>query len=150
MLLGVSPDLSRRSRYRRYLPWIVAAPFTVSGVLHLVSPATFTPIVPHFLPEPTGLVYASGVCELVCAVGLWRRDRWAGIAAAVLLVVIWPANLQAAITAQQGHVVMTKVLQWIRFPVQIPLIWCALQSGRSPRAGATALRRSGPGEPDQT
>ena len=114
-----------------YGPWIVAAPFSVSGVIHLVHPATFTPIVPRFRPFPTELVYASGVAELVCAVGLWRRDRWAGIAAAALLVIIWPANLQDAITAQQGHDLTTKVLLWIRLPVQIPLIWLALQSGRS-------------------
>ena len=71
----------------------MAAPFTVSGFVHLAHPA-FTPIVPHFLPWPTELVYASGLAELICAVGLWRRDRWAGTAAAVLLAIIWPANLQ--------------------------------------------------------
>jgi uncharacterized membrane protein len=118
------------ARSRPYLCWIVAAAFTVSGVIHLAHPATFTPIVPHFLPLPTELVYASGVVELVCAVGLWRRDRWAGIAAAVLLMIIWPANLQDAITAQQGHDLTTQVLDWVRFPLQVPLIWLALQSGR--------------------
>lgn len=118
--------VSRRSR----VPWIVAAAFTVSGVIHLFHPTTFTPIVPHFLPFSTELVYASGVAELVCAIGLWRRDRWAGIAAAVLLVIVWPANLQDAITAQQGHDLTTKLLDWVRFPLQIPLIWFALQSGR--------------------
>jgi len=116
--------------YRTYLPWIVAAPFTISGVIHLAHPATFTPIVPHFLPSPTGLVYASGVAELICAIGLWRRKRWAGIAAAVLLIVIWPANLQDSITAQQGRDLTTQVLLWVRFPVQVPLVWFALQSGR--------------------
>lgn len=109
----------------------MAAAFTLSGVIHLAHPATFTPIVPHFLPRPTELVYASGVAELVCAVGLWRRDRWAGIAAAALLVVIWPANLQSAMTAQQGHDLTAQVVNWIRLPLQIPLVWFALQSGRS-------------------
>jgi uncharacterized membrane protein len=118
------------ARSRPYLSWIIAVAFTLSGVIHLAHPATFTSIVPHFLPLPTELVYASGVVELVCAVGLWRRDRWAGIAAAVLLVIIWPANLQDAITAQQGHDLTTQVLDWVRFPLQVPLIWLALQSGR--------------------
>jgi uncharacterized membrane protein len=117
-------------RCARYCPWIVAAAFTVSGIIHLAHPTTFTPIVPHLLPWPTGLVYASGVAELICAVGLWRRDRWAGIAAAVLLVIIWPANLQAAITARQGDDLTTKVVAWIRLPLQIPLMWFALQSGQ--------------------
>ena len=118
------------ARYRTYLPWIVAAPFTISGLIHLAHPARFTPIVPHFLPWPTALVYISGLAELICAVGLWRRDRWAGRASAVLLVIIWPANLQDSITAQQGHDLTTQVLLWVRFPVQILLIWLALQSGR--------------------
>jgi uncharacterized membrane protein len=102
----------------------------------LADPSIFTSIVPHVLPFPTGLVYASGVGELVCAVGLWRRDRWAGIAAAVLLALIWPANLQDAITVQQGHDLTSKVLEWVRFPLQIPLIWFALQSGIGRRGGA--------------
>ncbi|MDQ6783420.1 MAG: DoxX family protein [Actinomycetota bacterium] len=120
----------RRERWRRRTPWIVAAAFTLSGVIHLVHPATFTRIVPDPLPAKTALVYLSGVAELICAAGLWRRDRWAGIAAAVLLVAIWPANLQMAISAQDGHVLATKVEDWIRFPLQIPLIWFALQARR--------------------
>ncbi len=119
---------------RSYGPWLVAAAFSVSGVIHLAHPTTFTSIVPHFLPFPTALVYASGVAELVCAYGLWRRQRWAGLAAAALLLAIWPANLQAAITAQQGHDLRDMVVSWVRFPLQIPLIWFALQSGRSKNA----------------
>jgi uncharacterized membrane protein len=118
-------------RVRPYLSWVVAAAFTVSGVIHLAHPRTFTGIVPGFLPWPTALVVVSGVAELVCAYGLWRRRRWAGIAAAVLLLVIWPANLQDAITTQRGHDLTSTVLTWVRFPLQIPLIWCALQSGRT-------------------
>jgi uncharacterized membrane protein len=127
---------SLTDRWRHRTPWIVAAAFSASGVVHLVHPATFTRIVPTFLPAKTGLVYVTGVAELVCAAGLWRRDRWAGLAAATLLVVIWPANLQMAINAHRGDVLITKVEDWIRLPLQIPLIWCALQSGRG------KLRRS--------
>ena len=119
-----------------YGPWIVAAAFSVSGVVHLVHPATFTGIVPRFLPFPTELVYASGVAELICAFGLWRRQRWAGYAATILLLVIWPANLQDAITTQQGQDTTAKVVTWFRFPLQIPLIWFALQSGRTRSVGS--------------
>lgn len=129
-MTATSGDRWRSARYRQYLPWIVAASFTVSGVIHLAHPATFTPIVPHFLHWRTELVYGSGVAELVCAVGLWCRNRWTGVAAAVLLVIIWPANLQGAITAQHGHDLTAKVVDWGRLPLQIPLIWFALQSSR--------------------
>jgi uncharacterized membrane protein len=129
--LSVASKTSQRRSWRPYLPWIDAAAFSVSGIVHLAHPATFTPIVPRFLPFRTALVYASGVAELVCAVGLWRRDRWAGIASSVLLVAIWPANLQDAITTQQGGNLALKIAIWLRLPLQIPLIWFALQSGRS-------------------
>lgn len=122
-----------------YGPWIVAAAFSVSGVIHLVHPATFTGIVPHFLPFSTALVYVSGAAELICAFGLWRRQRWAGYAAATLLLVIWPANLQDAITTQQGRETTATVLTWFRLPLQVPLMWCALQSGRTRAAAAGSL-----------
>ena len=124
---------TRSYRWRRRTPWVVAAAFSISGVVHLVHPVTFTRIVPAFLPAKTALVYASGVAELICAAGLWRRARWAGIAASALLVAIWPANLQMAINAQDGHVLATKVEDWIRFPLQLPLIWFALQTRTAPR-----------------
>lgn len=117
-----------------YRAWIVAAAFSVSGVIHLFDPKEFTPIVPQFLPFSTGLVYASGVAELICAYGLWRRQRWAGIAATALLLAIWPANLQAAVTAQNSDELSNQMISWIRFPLQIPLIWLALRPGRSTAA----------------
>ncbi len=117
-----------------YGAWIVAAAFSLSGVIHLIDPKEFTPIVPHFLPFSTGLVYASGVAELICAYGLWRRQRWAGIAATALLLAIWPANLQAAVAAQNSDDLSNQVISWIRLPIQIPLIWLALRSGRSAAA----------------
>ena len=101
---------------------------------------------PHFLPFSTGLVYASGVAELICAYGLWRRQRWAGIAAAALLLAIWPANLQAAVTAQQSDELRNQVISWVRFPLQIPLIWLALRSARSAggRSPSQTARASSP------
>lgn len=121
--------LTSAGRWRRRAPWVVAIAFSISCAYHLFHPVSFTPIVPRFLPGKTAIVYVSGVAELICAIGLWRRDRWAGIAAAVLLVVIWPANLQMALTAQSRDVLAHQIEDWIRLPLQIPLIWCALQSG---------------------
>ncbi len=128
--LKVASGPSSERTLRPYLPWIDAAAFSVSGLIHLAHPSTFTPIVPRFLPYRTALVYATGIAELVCAVGLWRRDRWAGIASAVLLVAVWPANLQDAITTQNGSNLALKIAIWFRLPLQIPLIWFALQSGK--------------------
>lgn len=122
--------------WRRWAPWVVIAAFAASGTVHLVHPRTFTRMVPTFLPAKTALVYLSGVAELGCAAALIRRHRWAGVAAAVLLLVIWPANLQAAIDAQGGSDTARKIELWVRLPLQLPLIWCALQSKAVPSGPA--------------
>ncbi len=112
-----------------YGPWIVAAAFSISGAVHLIRPVTFTGIVPHFLPFSTALVYASGVAELICAFGLWRRERWAGYAAAILLLVIWPANLQDAVTTQEGQDMTAKVVTWFPFSASDPIDLVCLAIG---------------------
>ena len=121
--------------WRRWAPWVVIVAFAASGAVHLVHPRTFTRMVPTFLPAKTVLVYLSGVAELGCAAALVRRERWAGVAAAALLLVIWPANLQAALDAQSGSDTARKIELWVRIPLQIPLIWCALQSRPRDRRG---------------
>lgn len=130
----------RRDAWRARLPFVVAAAFTLSGVVHLLRPAYYVPLVPHLLPGATWLVELSGGVELLCAVGLWRRDRWAGVAAAVLLIAIWPANLQGAINAQMAAGLRDQVIGWLRLPLQIPLIWFALQSGSKAYTSKQARR----------
>jgi uncharacterized membrane protein len=107
---------------------VVIVAFAASGAVHMVHPPTFTRMVPSFLPAKTALVYVSGVAELGCAAALIRRERWAGVVAAALLLAVWPANLRAAIDAQSGSDTARKIELWVRLSLQIPLIWCALQS----------------------
>lgn len=110
---------------------MVAAAFSSSGIVHLVRPHTFTGIIPHFLPHKRALVYASGLVELTCAVGLLRRARWAAGASAALLLAVWPANLQMALDAGAGGNTAYQVVAWARMPLQVPLIWAAWQARRA-------------------
>jgi uncharacterized membrane protein len=123
---------------RKLAPNALAAIFATSGVLHFVRPETFAGIVPRFLPVPETLVYASGAAELVCAAGLFARRRWAAAASVVLLVAILPANIQMAadMSGEYGASSWQSIVAWVRVPLQIPLIWAALQSGKSRRAEA--------------
>jgi uncharacterized membrane protein len=104
--------------------------FAVSGVIHLIRPQIFEPLVPKALPVPRALVYASGVAELACAIGLQRRHRWAPRASALLLLAVWPANAQHALDVQRSGRTSTaqKVLVWARLPLQLPMIKAALRS----------------------
>ena len=111
--------------------------FTGSGVLHLVRPGVYEPIVPPFLPDPRGLVLLSGVAELLCAAGLVvrRTRRWAGWASAALLVAVFPANVTMAVDAwldwRHGDAGTAYLLGTIvRLPLQVPLVRWAWQATR--------------------
>lgn len=114
---------------------VVAVPFAVSGVIHLVKPDVFERIVPKFLPRHRELVLASGVAELACAAAVLapRTRRIGGLASAGLLVAVFPANVQMAVDAVRGPKASTafKVGTLARLPLQWPLIRAALNLARS-------------------
>lgn len=87
-------------------PWPVAlrgglaAMFVVTGLAHFVGMrAELISMVPPGLPAPDLLVTVTGVLELAGAVGLlWTRTApWAAGGLAALLVVVFPANVYAAL-----------------------------------------------------
>jgi len=115
----------------------LAVLFATSGILHLVRPRIFEPIVPRQLPAPRGLVYASGVAELACAVGLVHPStrKAAGWASAAVLVGVFPGNVQMALTENKraNRGTGSRVMQAValaRLPLQIPLIRTALKATR--------------------
>lgn len=122
---------------REHAPSALAVLFAASGTLHFAKPGTFTGIVPRFLPSPKTLVYVSGTAELACAAGLLARRRWAAAASVALLVAVLPANVQMAVdaTKEKGATSWQSAAAWARVPLQIPLVWAALQAkaGDPPR-----------------
>lgn len=112
-------------------PRLVAAAFLGSGVLHFKAPRPYVALVPRVLPHRLLLVQVSGALELVCAAGLLARTRWAGPASAVLLVAVFPANVQMALDSGSGRLpglADNRLVAWGRLPLQAPLVWAALQS----------------------
>jgi uncharacterized membrane protein len=109
--------------------------FTVLGVLHFVRPRPFERIVPKPLPHKRELVYASGVAELACAAGLLhpRTRRPAGLASAVLLAALFPANVQMALDLNRTGSTAAKAAGLARLPLQVPLIRAALKAAREGR-----------------
>lgn len=118
----------------------ITVAFATSGVIHLIRPEVFEPIVPRVLGRKRELVYASGVAELLCAAGLVapQTRRWAGLVSAGLLVAVFPANVQMAVDAhrdisRRGSTLKRQALRAgtiARLPLQVPLIRWALQAGR--------------------
>jgi uncharacterized membrane protein len=85
------------------------------------------------------LIFASGVAELVCAVGLIARAPGAGPASALLLVAVFPGNVSFAldVSADPGSSPLLVAAAWARLPLQAALIWAALQARRHRTSVAT-------------
>jgi uncharacterized membrane protein len=132
---GVTRQPSTRTSVLPRLSWGargVAAAFAVSGAIHLARPAVFRRLVPRALPYPREVVWVSGAAEVVCAVGLLTRRRWAPRASALLLLLVWPGNWYFAVEMQRrdGAGAMARAVAWVRVPLQIPMIRAVLRSGR--------------------
>ncbi len=104
---------------------ILAVFFTVAGANHFISPATYLPMMPDYLPWHLALVYASGVAEMAGGIGIcfpnWRRLAGWGLIA--LLVAIFPANVHMLTNAVplNGKNIPEWIL-WVRLPLQAVLI----------------------------
>lgn len=83
----------------------MAVVFVCTGITHFMEPqrSGLEAIMPAFVPNPTLMVTMSGLAEFVLAVGLLipRTRRWVGLAAAIFLLAVFPANIIAA--SEVGH-----------------------------------------------
>ncbi len=121
--------LPRPSRERA--PDHLAALMGTVGSLHFVIPALMEEQLPSWVPFKRATIYVSGVVEVGCAIGLRARAPWAGPAAAATLLAIWPANIKMALDAGTGRnpgPMDNRALMWARVPMQLPLVWAALQA----------------------
>lgn len=107
--------------------------FLVSGTLHFITPGPYLRIMPPFLPHPKALLAISGGAEILGGAGLLlpKFRKAAGYGLALLLVAVFPANIYMAL----AHVRFPGLfgeswVQWLRLPLQIPLIWWALHYTR--------------------
>lgn len=121
-------------RLRTASPYLLATVLGGSGVLHLLVPGVFDPLIPPFLPAPRAWVYGSGVVELVCsvAIALPATRRQGALASAVLLVAVFPGNVWMAV--EPGD-----LPRWVavaRLPLQVPLVlWALSLAGKLPSTG---------------
>ena len=115
---------------------LLAGIFTVSGVVHLVRPRTYEPLMPDWVPAHREVILGSGVAELACAAGLLAPPTRsaAGLASALLLVGVFPGNIKMAVDSTRTNNTGLKVASFARLPLQWPMIRIALRAYRSRRA----------------
>ena len=108
--------------------YLMAVLYVVAGINHFWHPAMYLSIMPPYLPWHTQLVYASGVAEILGGLLLLPRytRRVAAVGIIVLLVAVFPANIQMAV----NYVHTNNPNLWVailRLPIQLLLIWWAWQ-----------------------
>lgn len=144
-------DLSRRPAgvWTVYARTSLGVLFMLAGSMHFVVPAAYRAVMPGYLPAPALLVAASGVAEIAGGVGL-MMDRWrraAGVGLVLLLVAVFPANVEMLHQARaHGARPIAQTLLWLRLPLQAVLIWGVWRLSRhgSRLRGAAAARRGQP------
>jgi uncharacterized membrane protein len=109
--------------------WLIAAFYLLAGIVHLVRPEAFLPIVPDAVPFPREVILATGVCEVAGAIALLTvKLRWlVGVMLALYALCVWPANIKQALE----HIVLPPIPDswWYHAPrlaLQPVLIWWAL------------------------
>lgn len=99
--------------------------FILTGTLHFLLPDYYLRIIPPFLPHGRVLVYLSGAAEVLGGLGVLER-RWrraAGLGLILLLVAVFPANVQMLLLARAARAPGWKeALLWLRLPLQGALV----------------------------
>jgi uncharacterized membrane protein len=114
---------------------ILAISIMIVGITHFTHPDQYARIVPPQLPYPIGLVYISGVFEILGGIGL--MIPYVSVAAAwgliALFVAVFPANINQAINSIPiDGIPHSPIGYWLRLPFQAVLIAWAWWYTRKP------------------
>lgn len=112
--------------------FLFAALFIFAGCVHLMRGPALLLYMPPWLPFPLMLIYISGIFEIMGGAGLLCPPlrKCAGIGLALLLIAVFPVNIQIALhpelVAKWGT---PDYILWLRLPLQVVLIalvlWCS-------------------------
>lgn len=97
----------------------------MAGALHFRVPEVYEQIMPPYLPLHRELLYLSGAAEITGGLGLLprRTRRIAGVSLILLLIAVWPANVQMLLDAHAAQKPLWWLaLLWARLPLQVVLI----------------------------
>jgi uncharacterized membrane protein len=115
--------------------------FLFTGASHFTSMKyDFAAMIPAPLPDDLWVIYLSGVLEIAGAIGLLipRTRKVAGICLVLLLVALFPANVNAALNEIPLRGEAPTPL-WLRAPMQLLFIgmvwWTSIKEPATTRRG---------------
>ncbi len=106
--------------------YVMAAVYTVAGLLHFITPKPYLRIMPPYIPYHYLMVYTSGFFEIVFGIALLFDETrsYAALGLILLLIAVFPANIYMAqrMTQKQSK---NRWIAYIRLPLQLALIYWA-------------------------
>ncbi len=110
-----------------FATWVSSARYALALMFLFTSTAHFTKMkhdlarmVPRVFPQPLVLIYLTGVCEVLGAVGILlpKVRNVAGLCLDLFLLAVFPANWKAA---REGILLRGKpaTALWLRVPLQV-------------------------------
>jgi uncharacterized membrane protein len=119
--------------------------FTGAGVAHFARSDFFEAIVPDWFPDARLANRASGAAELLLGLGMLssRTRRVSALGLILLTIVVFPANIDMAVNKVEPKLVDGRLTRstgtasgpanWIRLPMQLPLLWWLSRESRAER-----------------
>ena len=107
------------------LRWLFTTFMVASGVSHFRAPEAYAAIVPSVFPSPAGLVFITGVAEVLGGLGLipTRTRRLAAWGVIELLIAVFPANVKMAVERLPlGRLRLPGWALFARLPLQALLV----------------------------
>jgi uncharacterized membrane protein len=118
-------------RWRRSARITLAALYLAAGVAHIFAPSSFLRIVPTWVPHPSLVVLATGLCEVAGASGLILSPtrRAAGVMLALYAACVYPANIMHAVRDLSSGTGLGWAYHYPRLFIQPLICWWALWAG---------------------
>jgi uncharacterized membrane protein len=132
-------------RFARYTGLaVVFAWFFFGGISHFTNVAFFMAIMPPYVPLPLAAVYASGVFEVLLAIGIVIpvTRQWSGNLLMLLTLAVTPANVHMWLHPERFPDVAPALLS-VRLFVQALLLMLIWWSTRTPRAASAHVEPAG-------
>ena len=103
--------------------YLMSALYILAGFNHFLNPLTYIKIIPSWLPYPSMINHVTGILEIILGfLLLFNTSRtFAAYGIIVLLIAIFPANIQMSINFYNSH---HPKFWWTvaRLPLQLLLI----------------------------
>ncbi|HEX2048370.1 MAG TPA: hypothetical protein VHF27_11425 [Acidimicrobiales bacterium] len=123
----------RRSTWQDHVRRGFGAAMIVAGLSHLGRPDPFLQHLPDWVPWPDATVFVSGIVEMALGGFMYAPARFrerVGLALAVYLVAVFPANVYVAVEGIDVQGQPDGIYPWVRLPLQALFVFLAWWSTR--------------------